>query len=125
MKTRLFILMALAFSLTNCTTNTEFVADHISGNYLGVFERNGQTSTVEIRFIDGTFIGESEIEKFPAICNGVYSTEDNRITFTNNCIWTADFDWSLILSGEWTFSRNRSELLLFKSNGDKYTLIRQ
>jgi hypothetical protein len=117
--------MVLAVTLSNCTTNTEFSADHISGNYLGVFERNGETSTVEIRFINGTFIGESEIEKFPAICNGVYSTEENRITFTNNCVWTADFDWSLILSGEWTYSRNRSELILFKSNGDKYTLIRQ
>jgi hypothetical protein len=125
MKTRLFILLALAFSFSNCSTNTEFDVDHISGNYRGVFERNGVTSTVEIRFIDGTFLGESEIEKFPAICNGVYSTAENRITFTNNCVWTADFDWSLILSGEWTFSRNRSELILFKSNGDKYTLIRQ
>ena len=124
MKVKLFLVIAL-ITLTNCTTNSEFTPDYVSGNYLGVFERNGETSTVEIRFIDGTFIGESEIEKFPAICNGVYSTEDNRITFTNNCIWTADFDWSLILSGEWTFSRNRSELLLFKSNGDKYTLIRQ
>jgi hypothetical protein len=124
MKIKLFLVIAL-ISLTNCTTNTEFTADYVSGNYLGVFERNGETSTVEIRFMDGTFIGESSVDRFPAICNGVYSTEENRIVFTNNCIWTADFDWSLILNEEWTFSRNRSELILFKSNGDKYTLIRQ
>ena len=125
MKVRLFILLALAFSLSNCTTTTDFSSDPISGNYSGTFERNGVSTPVVITFDNGTFNGQSSVEKLPAICSGIYTTDGDQITFTNSCIWTADFDWTLILSDEWRYSINHSEVTLTKSNGDTYRLIRQ
>ncbi|MEJ2004157.1 MAG: hypothetical protein P8X57_04150, partial [Cyclobacteriaceae bacterium] len=36
---------------------------------------------------------------YPAICNGTFERDDKRISFENNCAFTADFDWSFILNG--------------------------
>ncbi len=110
---------------TNCTSNTDTFTDRISGTYSGTFERNGESTPIQITFNNGSFNGQSSIEKFPAICSGIYTSNGDQITFTNNCIWTADFDWTLILSEEWTFERNQMELTLTKANGDTYRLIRQ
>ena len=76
-------------------------------------------------FINGTWTGESGIVKFPALCNGTYSNSSNAMTFENACVWTADFDWTLILGGDWTYTFNGNLLIMTKSNGDKYTLTKQ
>ena len=47
------------------------------------------------------------------------------MTFENACVWTADFDWTLILWGDWTYTFNGNLLIMTKSNGDKYTLTKQ
>lgn len=39
--------------------------------------------------------------------------------------WTAEFDWSLILSDTWDFSSKNDVLTLTNSIGDKYTLENQ
>ena len=125
MKYKVFILATLFLLFTDCTSNTDTFTDRISGNYSGTFERNGVSTPIQITFDNGTFNGQSAVEKFPAICNGIYTSNGDQITFTNNCIWTADFDWTLILSEEWTFERDQSELTLTKANGDTYRLFRQ
>ncbi|MEP4780703.1 MAG: hypothetical protein ABJZ18_07005, partial [Algibacter sp.] len=89
------------------------------------FVRGGNNSNVELTFNNGNWTGESEIVKFPALCNGTYSNSGNVITFENACPWTAEFDWTLILGGEWDYSLNGNSLILTKTNGDKYTLTKQ
>src|SRR5688572_19087412 len=74
-----------------------------NGTYKGTFQRQtstgGQISNVTINFSANTWTGESEIAKYPALCNGTYSANGNdSISFGNNCPWTAEFDWSLILA---------------------------
>lgn len=123
MKAKLLILLGLLIGLVAC--NDENAATNINGEYIGVFERNGNTAAVELTFSNGTFSGESEFIKFPALCNGTYTTSGNTITFVNSCIWTAEFDWTLILGGEWDFTFNTDVLTLNKSNGDKYILTKQ
>ncbi len=71
------------------------------------------------------FSGESETVKFPEICNGNYTVSDDSIQFQNECVWTADFDWTIILKEEWNYNLNGNTLILTKSNGDKYTLTKQ
>lgn len=125
MKAKILILLCLLITMVGCSDDDDIIQSNINGNYVGIFERNGNTSNVVLTFTNGTFNGQSAIEKFPALCNGTFAISGNTITFTNECVWTADFDWSLILSNQWDFSLNNNVLIMIKSNGDKYTLTRQ
>lgn len=125
MKAKILIFLGLLIIIVSCNNDDDNIPSNINGDYVGVFERNGNTSKVELTFNNGTFSGQSEIEKFPGICNGTYAISGNTIDFTNECPWTAEFDWSLILSDEWDFNMNNNILTMTKSNGDKYTLTQQ
>ena len=97
----------------------------IDGQYIGTFQRGENISNVELSLNDATFSGESEIMKFPAICNGNYSISDRTIKFENQCPWTAEFDWSLILSDTWDFKFAKDTLTLTNSIGDVYSLAKK
>jgi hypothetical protein len=125
MKPKILILIGLIFVILSCNNDDENPQTEINGEYVGIFERGGNNSNVELTFNNGNWTGESEIVKFPALCNGTYSNSGNVITFENACPWTAEFDWTLILGGEWNYSLNGNSLILTKTNGDKYTLTKQ
>jgi len=94
--------------LINCEKgedSTEFDVV-LNGVYTGTFQRklswaNNKTSNITLTFHFNTWSGSSDITKYPALCKGTYSIEDDSITFMNECAWTAEFDWSLILSGKY------------------------
>lgn len=126
MKTKIFFFLTLLIITVGCNKSEEvMISPNTNGNYTGFFERNGVSSNVQLNLVNGSFNGQSVIEKFPALCTGTYLISGNTITFDSNCMWTADFDWTLILNGEWNYNRNGNILKLTKSNGDKYTLTQQ
>ena len=77
------------------------------GTYIGTFVRdavwteNEDIANISIIVSFDTWTGTSDIVKYPSLCNGTYSINRDKIVFKNNCVWTAEFDWSLILSGEY------------------------
>lgn len=76
------------------------------GIYKGTFQRQivwAKTDTASITLtIEGNkWSGTSDLVKYPALCSGTYSIDGNTILFVNECIWTTEFDWTLILSGEY------------------------
>ena len=125
MATRIVIYIIISFSIFSCNKDKEHNETEIHGTYKGVFERDGVISNVELTFRNGSWTGESERSKYPALCNGTYTVSRSVISFENDCAWTAEFDWSLIVSDEWNYSTNGNLLVLTKSNGDKYELSRQ
>lgn len=120
----MFLIVFGIFIIVSCNNNDEDYESEIIGKYIGVFERNGKTSTVELNFTNGNYSGESETEKFPAICNGNYSISSSIIEFESVCVWTANFDWTLILGEKWNYTTQNNILIMTKSNGDKYTLTK-
>ena len=98
----------------------------LEGRYIGTFHRTGlDTADVSILFNDNHFEGSSDKIKYPAICNGSFNIQGSVINFTDNCSWTADFDWSLILSGAFNFQVNNGAVKIWKVNGsvtDEYNL---
>ncbi|TRZ43532.1 hypothetical protein [Robertkochia solimangrovi] len=125
MKTKILRLLGILLFLVACNNDDQNSQSELNGTYTGIFERNGNTSEVVLTFTNETFKGQSELEKFPALCNGTYKISGNTVTFVNGCPWTAEFDWSLILNDEWTYDLNESMLHLTKANGDKYMLTKQ
>ena len=97
----------------------------VNGTYIGTFQRGDAISNVELTLENLNFSGQSEVAKYPAICNGTFTFSANSIDFENLCAWTADFDWSLILSERWNYSMSGNTLTLTNSIGDTYILNRQ
>lgn len=132
MKKLLLILFALSF-ISACKKSNEVQTENktLSGRYLGIFYRTGgDTVNVSLLFIDNNFSGSSDRAKYPAICNGTFNIEKNSgassINFNDNCVWTADFDWSLILEGEYELSFNADNSVTIArhslASSDYYTL---
>jgi hypothetical protein len=125
MKPRILILIGILITTFACNNDDDNSQPNINGEYTGFFERDGNTSNVELNFINGVYSGVSDTEKFPAICNGNYSMSNVSVQFENECVWTADFDWTLILKENWSYTLQNNILIMTKSNGDKYTLTKQ
>jgi hypothetical protein len=98
------------------------------GMYIGTFTRTGMdTASVSLTLTGNQFNGQSDMAKYPGICHGSYAINDNTISFSDSCAWTANFDWSLILNGAYSLSRNNNTLKFSRTNGnitDEYNLSR-
>jgi hypothetical protein len=129
MRSRIAILLiAAAFA---CESDGDI---HLpQGKYSGYFTRStvnedGTPSKVTLIFTGNTFSGSGDTPKYPAICEGTYSIDGDKITFTNTCPWTAEFDWTLILGGEYVINVDGDQVKFFRDyNGiqsDTYVLNR-
>ena len=120
-------LMATITVLSSCD-KTEQQQYDLSGLYVGYFHRTGMdTSLVSLRFTTDGFEGSSNMTNYPAICGGSYQLQENRIRFTDTCMWTANFDWSLILSGEYNVEITEATMRIWRTAGnlmDEYILRR-
>ena len=104
----LFFMTALLVAGCTKTSNEQGI---LNGKYSGTFHReqgigNKETANVSITFSANTFSGVSEKPRYPAICGGSYSVNSNQIRFANGCIWTADFDGTLILDHDYSLRLN-------------------
>jgi len=122
----IFLLLAVACK------QTTLPAPSLNGTYTGTFQRqsggSGQISQVSIVFSNGKWTGTSQTPKYPALCNGTYQINGiNRILFTNSCFWTADFDWSLILSQQYELNMIGNDVKMVRTTSlyqDVYTLTK-
>ena len=126
MKT-LFGAICICFCFIACD-KTENETHTLSGTYVGIFNRTGMDTTqVSLRFTENSFDGHSNKPQYPAICRGKFDLAKTTINFTDSCSWTADFDWSLILSGKYNISFADKMVRIWKTDGivtDEY-LLRQ
>ena len=131
MRTFLTLIIS-ALLVTSCDDESVGLID-IEGTYEGTFIRTSpnakyEPSQVTLIFSNNQFQGESEITKYPAICRGSYEIKGTNVVFTDSCFWTAEFDWSLILSGEFAAELTSDELTMQRKNGsiwDLYELKRK
>lgn len=132
MKSSLILLIA-ALSLA-CQYNDLSNAILKPGTYKGTFFRtyadgpNYEVANVTITFTKDQFSGVSDKIHYPAICHGTYHLVGQDIDFTNACIFTANFDWSLILSGKYQVTSNDNQLIVVRTSGsvmDHYILALQ
>jgi len=133
MRSFFFIIFCLALFFISCKkTTSNFIIPN--GTYSGTFQRltdtGGPISNVTITFSGNTWTGQSQYAKYPALCHGAYREKSaDSITFENACPWTAEFDWSLILSGDYKIIISDKNLQINRSYSgvysDIYKLTRQ
>ncbi len=122
MKTKV-VATALLFLSFACDGDDNQITGPIDGTYVGTFGRSSpharyESSEVTLVLQGNTFTGSSSKPQYPAICEGTYSVTGQDIEFVNQCVWTADFDWTYILSGTFRITQDGDELLLIKSYDD-------
>lgn len=70
---------------------------------------------VTLTFSDQHFNGQSNMSRYPAICNGTFQLSGDSIQFNNACVFTADFDWTLILSGRYDIYTIEDQLIITRT----------
>lgn len=122
--------IALSVILGACKKNNENdLPRRIDGSYSGTFNRTGMdTADVKLSFGENLYEGQSDMEKYPAICRGSFNLSQNLIVFADSCTWTANFDWTLILNGTYNISfQDNDAIRIWRTNGnitDEYLLRR-
>lgn len=101
----LFSLLVLGLLITACKKESNDSAA-LTGTYWGVFQREtpsgGPLSDVSIDFSGNNWSGESDTAYYPGLCHGTYELiGTDSVRFVNACVWPANFDWSLILAGDY------------------------
>lgn len=109
MKNILFPILAL-FIFISCEKEPIVAKRLPDGIYIGTFQRapvwmQGEAAPISLTFSSNHWNGSGEREKYPALCHGTYSVHGDTIVFENECPWTAEFDWSLILSGKYLLTQ--------------------
>jgi hypothetical protein len=131
---KLFYVALLLLALASCKkSKVAQPAADLRGNYTGTFQRLGPTyeiriSNITLNFSSDKWSGQSDMAKYPALCNGTYKIADDKVTFLNACGWYADFDWTLILKGEYELTRQNNTVTFTKSGAnykDVYTLTKE
>jgi hypothetical protein len=103
---KITFLLIVIVAFISCEKPVPFEKEIPDGTYLGTFNRqfvwtDSDTAYITLTITGTHWSGSSDIKKYPALCNGTYSIIGDSINFENACEWTADFDWSLILSGKY------------------------
>lgn len=128
----LWAMVGLVLTAWSCNPTENVDPTSMQGQFAGTFERtvNGQSegvANVGLILEGNSFSGSGGPNRYPVICNGTFTVSGGNITFENACFFTADFDWSLILSGSFRLSRVGGEYILQRSNDnlvDTYRLRR-
>jgi hypothetical protein len=124
----IIFLSLLGFSASCEDENQKELMAIVPGIYKGQFIRTSPyakyaPSDVTLEFTSNRFSGQSEVTNFPAICSGTFSVEGTEISFENECFFTADFDWTLILNGTYQLKVTGSKLEMTRVQNeitDKY-----
>jgi len=109
----------LSMVMFGCEEGEDIPLTKFEGTYTGTFQRTvgneaGEISQVTVTFENNSWEGQSATPQYPALCKGTYLVKGNIISFENHCMFTADFDWTLILKGEYEMERSENTLTLTK-----------
>ena len=86
------------------------------GTYKGTFTvtyssgtQNAQTTLV---LKNGKFSCSGNTNRIPAGGSGTFSFDNKKITFNDENSWTAEFDWNLILRGNYDYTFDGKNLII-------------
>jgi len=118
-KSALFILLAAA--LSGCD-ETEIAK--LKGSYTGTFIYHSnaeapQSGRVTVTFEGASYTSTRNPDYIPAGGSGTFEfKEKNTVRFEDQNIWTANFDWNLILKGEYAYEIKGDSLIITRSRDE-------
>jgi len=138
MKRTVFFILSFLI-LFSCEKEEQIDINLADGVYVGTFQReavwfDSDTANITLTFTSNQWNGSSDMVKYPALCHGTYLIVGDTIIFENECAWTTEFDWSLILVGKYVLKETGNNTIEFSRDYrsatadtyvDKYKIIRQ
>lgn len=125
-------LLTLATSCSNDDENNDLLP--LEGTFTGIFRveyTGGETHSnpVTVTFNGDGYSSSASQDRFPAGGSGKFERGGNSLEFADENIWTADFDWNLILDGDYKYSQSGNSLTFSAQKNDvgtyTYELTRQ
>lgn len=105
---------SVAVLIAGCNKDELNIMD---GTYTGTFtvrySSGTQTGPTTLNLQDGKFSCQGNPNRIPAGGSGTFFADSKTITFQDENVWTADFDWNLILSGQYNYTFNGKKLKIF------------
>jgi major membrane immunogen (membrane-anchored lipoprotein) len=135
MKYTLYILAIILFygctksssKIENGTYTGTFTVQYTDGNPFGEEDTLSRPVTIELK-TNKKFECSGNSDKYPAGGSGKYKYTMDKINFEDENGWFADFDWNLILKGEYNYTKTGNNLKLYKQTTSgyyEYNLIKQ
>jgi hypothetical protein len=117
------IIFSLTIFLSSCDKTDRGIKE---GIYKGIFSAVNSSGTEKwqttIELNNGKYFCLSDSNEMPACGSGTYTFDKKKIIFNDENFWTANFDWNLILNGEYqyTFDGEKLEISSDKKKVGKY-----
>lgn len=114
-----FTIFFFAIFLSNCEKeDLEIKEGTYHGTFTVTYDSGTQTGQTTLVLNNGRYTCSGNSNRIPAGGSGTYSFDKDKITFNDENFWTADFDWNLILSGEYNFSFDGKKLQIFADKNE-------
>jgi len=110
------LVAAVILALSGCSDKLSL--DALSGTYTGKFhyvspDLSKETADAKIVFTQQNYSSQGNSNKIPAGGSGAFEIEEgNILNFKDENIWTANFDWLLILNGKFKYDLKGDSLIL-------------
>jgi hypothetical protein len=113
-----FVIAFILFAgVTSCKKSHSSEVEELSGTYKGTFEHTPyarRRAQVTLSFSGNKYTGSSDQADYADICNGTYFMEGSKITFTDQCVRTANVSSAIILNGEFKLEVNGNNIQMTK-----------
>lgn len=124
------IILSIVTLILGCKKDNLNIKD---GTYKGTFtvtySSGTQTGQTTLELKNGKFTCSGNSNRIPAGGSGTFSSDNGKITFNDKNAWTADFDWNLILSGNYDYTFDGKKLIFSADKNNvgnyKYDLEKQ
>lgn len=130
---KLSILIILLFTFFGCIKK-DLINPSLKGTYSGTFYYSNSTlgffpaglysAPVTVTFSENKFNCTSGPNSIPAGGSGTFEILDRNIQFKDSNNWTANFDWGLILNGNYSYQIKSDSLIFTKNTIYQYRLKR-
>ena len=125
---KLFLLLSL-FIFSQCRPQQALEDGTYVGTFTVKYANEKKSGPVTVLRENGRYSCSANPDGFPAGGFGTFSVQGNEIAFNDSGIYTADFDWNLILGGTYQYSFNGQKLTLEADKNDvgnyRYVLEKQ
>lgn len=115
--TRILLMLTILFTLPACTD--KLTANALNGTFEGEFLYRSpeggsvRSAKTNVSFSDNNYSSLGNANYIPAGGSGTFEIQkENILKFEDKNIWTANFDWLLILNGNYKYQIKNDSLIL-------------